>query len=102
MVADAVLTHALRGFRQRRLVLLLGCTHFPVFRHKLAALLGDAAVIVDSAQTTALQVADALKSDNAGALGNVTFLATDGTERFRRVGAYFLGKAIGAVELVKI
>ena len=102
MVADAVLSHALRGFRHRRLVLLLGCTHFPVFRHKLAALLGDAAVIVDSAQTTALQVAEALKSDNAGASGDVTFLATDGAERFRRVGAYFLGKAIGAVELVKI
>ena len=67
---------------------------FPVFRHKLAALLGDAAVIVDSAQTTALQVAEALKSDNAGASGDVTFLATDGAERFRRVGAYFLGKAM--------
>ena len=102
MVADAVLSHALRGFHHRRLVLLLGCTHFPVFRHKLTALLGDAAVIVDSAQTTALQVAEVLKSDNAGASGDVTFLATDGAERFRRVGAYFLGKPIGAVELVKI
>ena len=28
MVADAVLSHALRGFQHRRLVLLLGCTHF--------------------------------------------------------------------------
>ena len=104
-VAEAVLTHALRGFRDRRLVLLLGCTHFPVFRKKLINLLGDAAVIVDSAETTALQVAQAIQPTSAqlvGTAGNVTFLATDGVERFRRVGAYFLGEPIGAVELVTI
>ena len=100
-----MLTHALRGFRDRPLVLLLGCTHFPVFRKKLINLLGDAAVIVDSAETTALQVAQAIQPTSAqlvGTAGKVTFLATDGVERFRRVGAYFLGEPIGAVELVTI
>jgi glutamate racemase len=62
-------------------------------------------VIVDSAETTALQVARAIQPTSAhlvGTAGKVRFLATDGTERFRRVGAYFLGKPIGAVELVTI
>ena len=104
-VAEAVLSHALRGFQNRPMVVLLGCTHFPVFRDKLASLLGDAAVIVDSAQTTALQVAAAIRPmgvAKANRAGSVIFLATDGVERFRRVGSYFLGEPIDTVELVTL
>ena len=104
-VAEAVLAHALRGFQNRPMVVLLGCTHFPIFRDKLTALLGDAAAIVDSAQTTALQVAAAIQPTGAAKadrVGSVMFLATDGVERFRRVGSYFLGEPIDAVELVTL
>lgn len=104
-VADAVLAHGLRGFQDRPLVLLLGCTHFPIFRDQLAALLGDAVTIVDSAQTTAQQVAEAIpprRPVNSDLAPSVLFLATDGVERFRRVGTYFLGEPIDAVELVAL
>jgi glutamate racemase len=79
---------------------VLGCTHFPVFRNTLAELIGGVATIVDSAETTASVVAAALPRAESG--GALTLLATDGVARFRRVGGYFLGAPIGAVELVDL
>jgi len=88
--------------------LLLGCTHFPVLRAVLASVAGENVIIVDSAATTALAVAEMLRQRellNAGspvAQRSVRFLATDGRERFARVAAYFLERAIApeAVELI--
>ena len=91
---------------------LLGCTHFPVFRPALKQILREAGVedaaMVDSAETTAGAVAaeisegrlDAAPADAAGA--TLALMATDGRERFRRVGAYFLGHPIERVELVDL
>ena len=102
----AVLRHALGGFEASGAnTLLLGCTHFPVFRDALAALLPSKTVIVDSAQTTALAVAQGLISarlNRAHGAGRVTYFATDGETRFRRVGGYFLGAAIDQVTLVDL
>lgn len=97
---------ALRGYLQDWLtwqpdVLLLGCTHFPVFRPALQALAGERVKIVDSAQTTASAVARALGSSGSQRAPRL-LLATDDVQRFARVGAYFLGEAIDAVELVDI
>ena len=61
--------------------------------------------IVDSADTTARVVSDALApigTEPAGGDGGVTLLATDGVVRFRRVGRHFLGTAIESVELVDL
>ena len=55
-VAQAVLAHALQEFHQQPSTVLLGW-YLPVFRERLSGLLGGNAVIVDSAQTTAKQVA---------------------------------------------
>lgn len=91
--------------------LLLGCTHFPVFRPALAELLAEAgrpdAVVVDSAETMAEALAAELGSGRVpaaatGSGGALTLLATDGRQRFRRVGAYFLGHALDEVELVDL
>ena len=84
--------------------LVLGCTHFPVFRTRLQQLLGSQAQVIDSAQTTAGSLAAALQSEglpsNRG--GNIQFLATDGMEGFQRVGATFLAEGISDVELVDL
>ncbi|MEZ5557176.1 MAG: glutamate racemase [Pseudomonadales bacterium] len=91
--------------------LLLGCTHFPVFRGAIGDFLAargrSDVAIVDSAQTTAAVVAAAIAAGRmAAAPGNgeahVTLLATDGPERFGRVGGYFLGQPVRAVELVDL
>lgn len=88
--------------------LILGCTHFPVLAPSIARVLGDGVSLVDSAATTAAAVADALRDgamENAEShVGRHHFLATDGTERFARLGGLFFGQAIAPddVELVDL
>lgn len=90
--------------------LVLGCTHFPVLAGAIKEVIGNGVALVDSAETTALAVAEALaRADlKSGAEprgdGGVRFLATDSPERFARVGAIFLGRPIdsASVELVDL
>ena len=89
--------------------LLLGCTHFPVLAPVLADVLGPGVVIVDSAATTAASLEQALVERGLarparGSAGHVQLLATDGAERFARVGAVFLGRPVqaGDVEIVDL
>jgi glutamate racemase len=89
--------------------LVLGCTHFPVLAETIREAVGDAVALVDSAETTAQAVADALGerglgSEAAGGSGAARFFATDSPERFARVGAIFLGRPIDPadVELVDL
>jgi len=86
--------------------LVLGCTHFPVLAETIRETIGEAVVVVDSAETTAQAVAEVLAAAGLGEPGGggVRFLATDSPERFARVGAIFLGRSIdpGSVELVDL
>lgn len=89
--------------------LVLGCTHFPVLAAAIQRHVGNAITLVDSAETTAAAVAEALAQSalQAGAGGgprSIRFFATDSPERFARIGAIFLGSAIedGAVTLVDL
>jgi glutamate racemase len=83
--------------------LLLGCTHFPVLAPALAKVLGPGIAIVDSAATTAASLAQVLESRGLARSdqprGRVTLLATDGAERFARVGAVFLGRPLAAADV---
>jgi glutamate racemase len=111
---NSVLRHYLHGHVAggsicRPATIVLGCTHFPVFRAALESLVADDGItIVDSARTTAAVVAAQLpKMDAASGAhttegGSVTLLATDGVDRFRRVGGYFLGAPLETVELVDL
>lgn len=103
---EATLLRYLQGFSGADApdTLLLGCTHFPVFRPSLEKLLPGTR-IVDSAETTARVVGSALGgTGGSGAAGQALtqLLATDGLSRFRRVGSYFLGRTIESVELVDL
>ena len=92
--------------------LLLGCTHFPILAPLIKRVGGPGLTLVDSAATTAVAVsialADAgLASTRSAAATNGSrrhLLASDGRERFARVGRYFLGEALtpDAVELVDL
>jgi glutamate racemase len=96
--------------RSTATTVLLGCTHFPVFRPLIGAVagrMGMAVTIVDSAATTAAAVAAEVAAGRVPAAcgpapAPLTLLATDGEARFRRVGRYFLGRAIDAVDLVDL
>lgn len=88
--------------------LLLGCTHFPVLTRTIQRKLGEQVVVVDSAETTAGAVADALSESDLESTRasepRIKFFATDSPERFARVGTIFLGHEIGKddVELVDL
>lgn len=88
--------------------LVLGCTHFPVLADAIRAALPRGTVLVDSATTTAEAVAAALSSNGLARGGNregtVRFLATDGPQRFARVGRIFFRAPIdpAAVELIDL
>ena len=49
--------------------LVLGCTHFPVLANTIRQTIGDEIALVDSAETTAVAVADALESGRMGGDG---------------------------------
>lgn len=86
--------------------LVLGCTHFPILAGAIRKELPEAVTLVDSATTTANAVTAALGESAAptGRRGRVTFLATDGAERFARVGRIFFGQDINEsdVEIIDL
>ena len=88
--------------------LVLGCTHFPVLGPALAAVVGPAVRLVDSAESTArvvqARLADLGLLAAAPAAAPPRLLATDAPQRFGRVGAVFLGEPIAqdGVELVDL
>lgn len=85
--------------------LVLGCTHFPLLTAAMRAVLPAHVRIVDSAATTAAAVQRQLRAapPEAGR-GRVSWLATDGAERFARVGSIFFGQALRAeaVEIIDL
>jgi len=109
-VAQGVVRHylgSLFGADPAPDTLVLGCTHFPLLLPTLRDVLGDRVRIVDSALTTAAAVRDELRADGtlrASGEPSLQFMATDGPERFARVGSRFLGCRIGPqdVELIDL
>lgn len=87
--------------------LVLGCTHFPMLAPTIREVVGAKVSIVDSALTAAAAVREQLlaagTARTAGS-SSLQLLATDGPERFARVGSRFLGRTIEArrVELVDL
>lgn len=76
--------------------LLLGCTHFPLFRPTLQKLVGPEVRIVDSAAATAARVREILWQANrlnrSQKPGSRHFFTTDNRERFVATGRHFLGE----------
>jgi glutamate racemase len=84
-------------------VLLLGCTHYPLIRPLLRRVVPAGVEIVDSAESTAAQVAELVgKECGRDGAGSLRCYATDSVEKFRRLGEKFLGRAIESIELVDI
>ena len=83
--------------------IILGCTHFPLLRETIRAVVGDEVKVVDSAGTTAAVVREILSSTGELAAvtnaGEMTLLATDGATRFARVGGHFLGEPLTAADV---
>lgn len=84
--------------------LVLGCTHFPMLRATIRAVIGEGVRLVDSAATTAEATQTLLQAQGLLAPApptgtRVQLLATDGAERFALVGTRFLGRPIAPAEV---
>ena len=87
--------------------LVLGCTHFPLMKEAIAHVAGPDVKLVDSGETVAeaaAQMLGAAKLARTSGKGDARFLATDGAQRFARVGSLFLGDTIkpADVEIVDL
>src|SRR5437016_7719317 len=83
-------------------VLLLGCTHYPLIRPLLRRVVPAEVQIVDSAESTANQVAQQIKNCNLGKTGTLRCYATDSVEKSRRFESRVLGRSIEDIELIDI
>lgn len=82
--------------------LVLGCTHYPILRATIEQIVGGAVAIVDSAETTAQTVKEALGTAATLTDPHRQFLVTDAEERFRRIAGEFLEQEIEHLELVSL
>ena len=87
--------------------LVLGCTHFPVLAEAIRNVVGPDIAIVDSAHTTAAHLLRALTTQGLlsdSLAPSLRLLATDGPDRFARVGSRFLTETFSAddVEVVDL
>ncbi|HXX01482.1 MAG TPA: aspartate/glutamate racemase family protein, partial [Candidatus Acidoferrales bacterium] len=90
-------------------VLVLGCTHYPLLKPLLERVAPGHVNIVDSAESTAHAVASHLRQllpdvqgEERRAIPRLKFFATDSVEKFRRLGARFLGHPIEDVQHVDL
>lgn len=91
--------------------LVLGCTHYPLLKPLLQRVTPEHVSIVDSAESTAHAVAlrfqqlvprAASDAEERRTNARLKFFATDSTEKFRRLGARFLGHKIDEVQHVDL
>jgi glutamate racemase len=109
-VARIYLREAFADGFQSADVLVLGCTHYPLIKGVLRRAAPAHVTIVDSAESTARVVSQRLQIEPLPASANeerrasarLKFFATDSVEKFRRLGAMFLGHAIDDVEHVDL
>jgi glutamate racemase len=108
-ITRLVIADYLRGLHSNVHTVVLGCTHFPIFREQFREQLGATVRLVDSTSTTASAVVDVLKArdllqpDSTGqVVGDVRLLATDGLLRFRRLSGVFFGRTVDHIELVDL
>ena len=77
--------------------LVLGCTHYPLLKPLIAAVMGEQVALIDSAEETARAVAAVLGDGDlgrTGGTGSTSFFVTDVPDRFVRIGKRFLGSRL--------
>ncbi len=84
--------------------LILGCTHYPLLRDAIAAGVGAAVALVDSASSVAAEVAEllderGLRADDGGGL---SVLVTDAAARVQRIAELILQEHHTPLELVDL
>ncbi|MDP8229068.1 MAG: glutamate racemase [Candidatus Electryoneaceae bacterium] len=105
-IVQMVLEEYLAPLKEKQIdTLILGCTHYPLFRPAIGAVMGDDVTLVDSAETVATEVEDVILRegllDTSGS-GVVRCCVTDVPRQFDELGRMFFGEALTSVERVSI
>lgn len=86
--------------------LILGCTHYPLLAPQIGSLLGEQVHLINSAQSTAQDVAALLQKRDwrrpQSAQGELLCFVTDTAQRFRKIAQRFLGEKPESVEFVEL
>lgn len=106
-IARQTLEIYLKDFKDKQLdSLILGCTHYPLFKKSIRATLGNNGLeIVDSATSIAqmakrlLESKDLLNKENDG---HLECYVSDKPQRFQQLAEQFLGKKIHRIEIVSL
>ena len=84
--------------------LILGCTHYPVLRSAIGAVMDAGVALIDSGEAAAQEVGRTLDAEglrNASRQrANLKFFVSDLPAKFAEIGERFLGEKMGRVERV--
>lgn len=83
--------------------LILGCTHYPLMEHVLAAVMGEGVALVNSAQYTALAARDVLRAQgllNSAQEGRRRFFVSGDPRNFEQIGKSLLGYDVKAFRVM--
>lgn len=97
-ISREAISHYLDDFSNED-TLLLGCTHFPVFKPLFTKLLPQHVTLVDSGEATAKSLSQLLMqrqllAPSQTSRPRIKYLVTDSVQRFQRVGEIFLGEKL--------
>jgi glutamate racemase len=78
--------------------LVLGCTHYPLLKKTIGAVVGPRINLIDSAEETAAEVEARLAKNKilnaSGRRGKAVYYVTDNAASFSKHGRQFLGNSI--------
>ena len=110
-VARLTLAVYLEGFVEAEVgTLVLGCTHYPVFKETIRHVLerefsGVSISLIDSAEAVTAELAALLRASDLEApdrVGRKTFFCTDAAERFQTIGSTFFGEELASVSTIDL
>jgi glutamate racemase len=105
-VAMLTLRHYLSEFDGQPLdALILGCTHYPLFKESIRTILPETVTIIDSADAVAAQVDETLRASGMRRLdgsGSLECVVSDKPQRFQTLAERFLGRPVDRIDVVSV
>jgi glutamate racemase len=106
-IARLVVEKYLSGLHQHDIdTLVLGCTHYPLLKSVIAAVMGEQVALVDSAAATAAEVENLLRDkqllNEQITPGTRRFYVTDAARRFQRIAERIFGEPLAYLEAVEV
>jgi len=106
-IAEMIAQEYLKEMKRKGIdTLVLGCTHYPLLKGILSAVMGEGINLIDSAIETAGEIETILGNlsllNTTGDNMRREFYVTDSPEKFRTVGEKFLGEPIHHIKKIEL